>query len=77
MNTMTKILIFLATVDVIFTGIMIYLFIQYQSIPDTLCTCVFGATIGECGGMSWIKTAKERYKEREYELEDRKGGTEK
>lgn len=69
---MDKVLIILGIFILIFTGVMIYLFITYQTIPDVLCTCVFGACVGECGGMSWIKSTKERYKEREYELEDKK-----
>ena len=40
-------------------------------IPDTLVTCVFAALGGECGAMAWIKTAKERNKERKWEVEDR------
>ena len=40
-------------------------------IPDTLVMSVFAALGGECGLMAWIKTAKERNKERKWELDDR------
>ena len=39
-------------------------------IPDTLCTCVFAALFGECGAMAFIKTAKERRQDREWQQED-------
>ena len=41
-------------------------------IPDTLVTCVFASLAGECGIMGWIKTSKERKRERKWEIEDRK-----
>lgn len=56
----------------IFTSIMIHLFHENGCIPDTLCTCVFACLGGECGIMGWIKTTKDRMRERNYELEDRK-----
>lgn len=71
-GVMDIILIFIAVVLIWFTAIMIYLFDKHEAIPDTLCTCVFAALVGECGAMAWIKTTKDRYRERDYELEDRK-----
>ena len=70
-GVMNLILVIVGLLLVIFTGIMIALFKMYGSIPDTLCTCVFAALGGECGIMGWIKTTKERNKDREWELEDR------
>ena len=51
---------------------MILLFEKYGSVPDTLITCVFAALAGECGIMGWIKTTKEKNKDREWFLEDEK-----
>lgn len=58
-------LIILLVITLIFTGIMIYLFIQYQAVPDTLISCFFLAATGECGILGWIKTAKEKNKNSE------------
>lgn len=41
-------------------------------VPDTLVNCVFVALAGECGIMGWIKTSKEKNKDRRWQLEDRK-----
>lgn len=54
-----------------FTVAMIQLFREYGAVPDTLVTCVFAALGGECGIMGWIKTTKDRNKERKWEVEDR------
>lgn len=54
-----------------FTISMIQVFKEYGAVPDTLVTCVFAALGGECGIMGWIKTSKERRREREWEVEDR------
>lgn len=54
-----------------FTVTMIQLFREYGAVPDTLITCVFAALAGECGIMGWIKTTKDKRKDREWTLEDR------
>lgn len=70
-RTMDIILVVVATALLVFTITMIQLFKETGMIPDTLVTCVFAALGGECGAMAWIKTAKERNKERKWEVEDR------
>lgn len=55
----------------IFIGFLLWLYYRTGGIPDTLCTCVFAICGGECGVMGWIKTTKERQRERMYEMEDR------
>ena len=70
-GTMDFILIVVGVLLVIFTVTMIILFCTFGTIPDTLCTCVFAALGGECGVMGWIRTTKDRHRERNYELEDR------
>lgn len=71
-RTMDKILILIGITVLIFTIVMIWLYLITGAIPDTLCTCFFVACTGECGFMGWIKTAKTRYEEREWQKEDEK-----
>ena len=68
---MDRMLIILFITFIIFTLAMLITFWICGSIPDTLCTCVFSVLGGECGAMAWIKTVKERYRERRFEKEDR------
>lgn len=70
-RTMDIILAVIAVFLLLFIVVMIWLYYQTGAIPDTLCTCVFAACGGECGVMGWIKTTKERQRERSFELEDR------
>lgn len=77
LGTMDIILIIVAVVLLIFTAVMIYLFAICGSIPDTLCTCVFAVLGGECGVMGWIKTNKDRIRDRQWEKEDVTAGKEK
>ncbi len=70
-RTMDVILILIAVFLLAFIVIMLVLYYITGAIPDTLCTCVFAACGGECGVMGWIKTTKERQRDRRYELEDR------
>ncbi len=69
---MDVILAFIAVFLLAFIVTMIILYYLTGAIPDTLCTCVFAVCGGECGVMGWIKTTKERQRDRQYELEDRK-----
>ena len=68
-KTMDRILILVGISVVIFTIVMIFLYLLTGGIPDTLCTCFFAACTGECGFMGWIKAAKVRYQDHEWELE--------
>lgn len=70
-KTMDVILFVIAVALTAFTVEMIIVFKETGMIPETLVTCVFAALGGECGAMAWIKTTKERNREREWELEDR------
>lgn len=69
-NKMDIILVIVAVLLIAFTVYMIKLYRETGAIPETLCTCVFGVLGGECGVMAWIKTTKERNKEREWQRED-------
>lgn len=70
-RTMDVILAVIAVFLLLFIVVMVWLYYHTGAIPDTLCTCVFAACGGECGVMGWIKTTKERQRERSFELEDR------
>ena len=51
------------------------IFVIYREcggVPDTLVTCVFATLGGECGIMGWIKTTKDRNKERRWEQDDKR-----
>ena len=71
-GTMNLILVIIGIALLIFTISMIRIFRVYGAVPDTLITCVFAALASECGIMGWIKTTKDRKRERKWELEDRK-----
>ena len=71
-RTMDVVLAIIAVFLLLFIVTMLVLYYITGAIPDTLCTCVFAICGGECGVMGWIKTTKERQKDRQYELEDRK-----
>lgn len=70
-GTMNIILIIVGIFLVLFTLKMISLFETYGMVPDALINCVFVALAGECGIMGWIKTSKEKNKDRRWLLEDR------
>lgn len=65
MKTSKVVLIILAIFIVAFTVTCMWLFYLYQSIPDTLVTCVYGLCGSECGVLGWIKVMKTKYKESE------------
>ena len=66
-KTMDLILILVGGSVVVFTIVMIWLYLLTGAIPDTLCTCFCIACTGECGFMGWIKTAKTRYQDHEWQ----------
>lgn len=71
-KTMDVVLVVIAVFLLVFVFVMVWLYLRTGGIPDTLCTCVFAACGGECGVMGWIRTTKDRQRDRQYELEDRK-----
>lgn len=72
LNKMDVVLIIVLLLVVVFTGIMIYLYMTTLAIPDTLCVSVFGLLTGEVSICGLIKSSKEKSLERKHELEDRK-----
>lgn len=71
LNTLDKILIGCASFLIIFTVVMIVIFILFQSVPDTLIEAVFGLLGGEAFVTFFIWYIKKRYA-RKYEREDKK-----
>ena len=69
-GTMNIILVIVGVMLLWFTLKMIDLFEQYGMIPDTLVNCVFVCLGGECGILGWIKTTKEKYRDRSWQKED-------
>ena len=72
MRTTDKILILIGIFLLVFIIRMINMFETHGAVPDTLITCVFAATTGELGIMGWIRTTKDRQKERNWQLADEK-----
>lgn len=70
-KTMNFILVLVGIAVLIFTALMIWLYILTGAIPDTLCTCFFVACTGEAGIMGWIKTAKVKNIEHEWAVEEK------
>lgn len=70
-KVMDLILVIVGVSLLVFTIVMIQLFKVYGTVPDTLITCVFATLGGECGIMGWIKTTKDRNRERKWEQEDK------
>lgn len=71
-GVMNIILIIVGVSLLVFTIEMIQIFREFGAVPDTLVTCVFAALAGECGIMGWIKTSKDRNRERGWEVQDRR-----
>lgn len=76
-KTMDVILVFIAVVLIAFTLEMIVIFKEQGSIPDMLCTCVFGAAVGEFGAMAWIRSNKDKAQERKWRQQDRRNEADK
>lgn len=72
-GTMDVILIVIGITTLVFTVAMIWIFIVYGAIPDTLCNCFFAFVGGECGIMGWIQNAKKKYKKSDDTDEEAKG----
>lgn len=70
-GTLNRVLILVGAFFIWFNWQMLEIFKQYASIPETYACAVIAATIGECGICGWIRTTKDRKREREWEQEDK------
>jgi len=75
-GTLNLILILVGAFFVWFNWQMLEIFREYASIPETYACAVIAATIGECGICGWIRTNKDRRREHQWELEEKKQGSE-
>jgi hypothetical protein len=71
-GTLNFILILVGTFFVWFNCQMLQTYREMGSIPETYACAVITATIGECGICGWIRTTKDRKRERKWEKEDKK-----
>ena len=71
-GTLNIVLILVGVFFLWFNAQMIQTYRMYGSIPETYACAVVAATIGECGICGWIRTNKDRKRERDWEKEDRK-----
>ena len=71
-GTLNIILFIVGAFFVWFNWQMIVVFRECGAIPETYACTVVGSVIGECGICGWIRTSKDRRREREWEKEDRK-----
>ena len=62
-NKMDVMLLVIALMLIAFTVVMIVTFWHANEVPDVLITAVFGACIGECSIMGWIKNTNKKYDE--------------
>lgn len=69
-KTMDVALVILLLVMLAFTVVMIWIFLKVGSVPDSLVTAVFAVCGGECGVMGWIKTTKDKQKNKEDKQDD-------
>lgn len=69
-GTMNIILILVGTFFLWFNWQMLQLFRMYGQLPETYACAVIGATIGEAGICGWIRTTKDRKRDRDWQKED-------
>lgn len=70
MKTTSKVLIIITIFLFAFTVTCLWLFSRQGAVPDTLIVSVFGACLGECSILGYIRGMKQKYpEESEYEEE--------
>lgn len=72
MGTLNIVLIIVAIFFVWFNCQMLAIYRRQNSIPETYACAVVAATIGECGICGWIRTTKDRRRERKWQKDDEK-----
>lgn len=70
-GTLNRILILVGVFFIWFNWQMLEIFRESSCIPETYACAVIAATIGECGICGWIRTNKDRKRERQWEQEDK------
>lgn len=72
-GTLNIVLILVGVFFLWFNWQMLQLFRMYGQLPETYACAVIGATIGEAGICGWIRTTKDRKRDREWRKEDEAG----
>ena len=70
-GTLNIVLIFVGVFFVWFNSRLLEIFLVTGSIPETYACAVIAATIGECGICGWIRTSKDKKRDREWSKEDK------
>lgn len=71
-GTLNIILIIVFGFFIIFHLQMLQLYKTFGSLPESYAIAVVGATIGEAGICGWIRTTKDRQRQRRWDQEDEK-----
>lgn len=69
-GTLNIVLILVGIFFLWFNWQMLQLFRMYGQLPETYACAVIGATIGEAGICGWIRTTKDRKRDREWQKAD-------
>ena len=69
-GTLNIILVIVFAFFIIFHLQMLQLYKEFGSLPESYAIAVVGATIGEAGICGWIRTNKDKHRERQWEKED-------
>lgn len=69
-GTLNIILCIVFAFFILFHFQMLQLYKTFGSLPESYAIAVVGATIGEAGICGWIRTNKDRHRERQWEKED-------
>lgn len=70
-GTLNLILIVVFAFFIWFNKEMLQIFREYGAIPESYACAVIAATIGECGICGWIRTNKDKKRDRDWEKEDK------
>ena len=69
-GTLNIILIIVFAFFILFHFQMLQLYKTFGSLPESYAIAVGGATIGEAGICGWIRTNKDKHRQREWDKED-------
>ena len=75
-GTLNLVRILVGVFFVWFNWLMILVFRECGSMPETYACAVVAATIGECGICGWIRTNKDKQQDRKWQKQDEKEGRE-
>lgn len=69
-GTLNIVLFFVFCIFLYFNYQMLEIYKTMGSIPESYAIAVVGALIGECGFCGWIRTTKDRHRDRQWQKED-------